>query len=139
MPRVSRYRSQPPQPRDLNIFDRLDGEVIKKEVLTALPPWFILELFSFPFVEGLTQIPGENKFLTWLMITIPLGFMGALLVGLSSEFIRICQEHYRNDANKRSLIWLGLVCSWLGLAGVGFPLSIVVAEIWMNFQKLGQT
>jgi hypothetical protein len=139
MARASRSRFQPPQPpRYLHLLDRMEGKLLKQETLTALPPWFVLELFSLPFVEGFTQIPGNNKLLTWLLITIPLGMMGAILVGLSSEFIRICQEHYRNTANKRSLICLGLVGSWLGLAGVGFPLSIVVVELWMNYAALGQ-
>lgn len=138
MARTSRSRFQAPQPRSLNILDRIDGNVLKKEILMAIPPWVVLELFSFPFVHGFSQIPGSNKYLTWLMITIPLGLMGAFLVGLSSEFIRICQEHFRSSPNKRSLIGLGLVASWLGLAGIGFPMSIVVVELWMNFQALGQ-
>jgi hypothetical protein len=129
-------QSRASQPRRLNLFDRFDIAYAKKDALWALQAWLVLELGSIPFSLNFALLPAENKILNWLAISIPVGLFGCLLVGMSSEYIRICQDHYRQSANKRSLIWLGLMGSWFGLAGVGFPLSIVAVELWLNFSAL---
>jgi hypothetical protein len=123
------------QPRPIELFDRFELSHAKTDALWALQAWLVVEVGSLPFAANFAMLPEEHKFLTWLAISIPVGLVGCFLVGLSSEFIRICEAHYRQSSNKRSLIWLGLVGSWLGLAGVGFPLSILAVELWVNFTQ----
>jgi hypothetical protein len=127
-----------PQPRQLQLFDRFELPHAKKDALWALQAWLVIEAGSLPFASNFAMLTAENKLLTWLAISIPIGLLGCCLVGLSSEYIRVCQDHYRRSPNKRSLVWLGLLGSWLGLAGVGFPLSIVAVEVWLNFHTLNR-
>lgn len=124
-------------PRKLRLLERLKWKLMKKDLSIALKTWVVFEVGSLFLVPSFNLLPEEHKMLTWLAITIPLGLMGSFLVGLSSEFIRVCEDHYRESMNKRSLVFLGLAGGWLGLAGVGFPLSILVVELWNNFNKLG--
>ncbi len=76
-----------------------------------------------------------NKYLNWLFISVPVGLVGSVLVGISSELLVKSQEKLRSHANRQLFNRLAQLTSWVGLAGVGFPLSIVGLELWHRFNS----
>lgn len=119
-----------PRPKRRSFFANFDFELVRKDWLTALSVWICLEILSFVLLPRFQLIQAPNKSLTWFFTSVPLGLMGALLIGLSSEFIQQCQDNLVSRSNKWLLTWIGQVAGWLGLAGVLFPLLVVVLEIW---------
>jgi len=111
-------------------FEAIDLNLARKDFFSALGVWFVLEVFSFLLLPGFRLIPIENQQSTWLAMSVPLGFIGAALIGICSQLIFICQE-YLHGGNKKLWLWLGQLGGWLGLAGIGFPLAIVGLEIWL--------
>jgi hypothetical protein len=118
-------------PKEKTLFERFDFDLAKQDAITALKIWIVLELGSFILVPQFQLLDDKNRVAVWLGISIPLGLIGSLLVGFSSEFIHICQE-YMQQKNKKFWVWMGQFGGWLGLAGVGFPLSMVAVELWYN-------
>ncbi|HEY9847366.1 MAG TPA: hypothetical protein V6D03_14370 [Candidatus Caenarcaniphilales bacterium] len=111
----------------------IDLEVAQKDFFSALTVWLILEVFSFALLPGFSLIETQNKQSAWFFVSVPLGIVGAILVGVSSQLVYFSQERLQGR-NKKSLMWLGLFGGWLGLAGIGFPLAIAGLEIWWAVQ-----
>lgn len=109
--------------------------VIPKDFFSAFLVWLLLEVFSFILLPSFQLIGPEHKFRTWIMISVPLGVIGALLVGFSSQFIFLCHERMHNRDLKWVLIWLGQIGGWLGLIGVAFPLIVMCIELWIAFTQ----
>ena len=82
-------------------------------------------------LPNFTLISGDNKTLTWILISAPLGILGAFLIGLCSSWLQHCQLRiHKTHANKSLLVAIGNIGSWIGLAGIGFPLVMIGLELW---------
>ncbi|HEY9751103.1 MAG TPA: hypothetical protein V6C63_20635 [Allocoleopsis sp.] len=126
----SRLVDRPParnrQPLSFNL-----ENITQRDFSTALGLWVFLEvlaLFLFP-AFGLIK-PGD-RWQGWIATSIPLGLIGAFLVGASSQYINVTVDR-ADRTNKPLLILLGQAVGWLGLAGVLFPLLIVGIEFFTN-------
>ncbi len=109
----------------------IDSFLTQQDILSALLVWVILEGFSFILLPNFTLISGDNKTLTWILISAPLGILGAIMIGLCSSWLQYCHERlHKTNPQKKLLVALGNVGSWIGLAGIGFPLIIVGLEFW---------
>lgn len=123
---------EPNRPRHSPHSEASELALVKKDTLHALSIWVVLEFFSFVLLPSF-QLVNDNKYLNWLLISVPLGLAGSALVGISSEFLNQCQEKLRFHHNRRLISWIAQAGSWVGLAGVGFPLVIAGVELWYGF------
>lgn len=121
-----------PRRKRRSLLANFDFALVRKDWLTALGVWICLEVLSFVLLPRFQLIEAPDKSVIWFLTSVPLGLMGSLLIGLSSEFIQRCQDDLVSQHNKRLLIGMGQVASWLGLAGVLFPLFIVALEMWVK-------
>lgn len=112
-------------------FEEIDLESVQKDFFSALLSWIVLSIFCFVLLPKFSLIKAGNKQLAWFIASIPPGVTGAILVGVCSEFIRLCQEHY-HGRNRKPLIWLGTLVGWLGLAGTIYPLVIIGLQFWLQ-------
>lgn len=121
------------QPSHKSAYKKINLDLAFKDAISFFGVWIVLEIFSFAVLPGFKLIPSalpEDEQLNWFYLSLPLGLAGIVLTGLSSELIRYCQENVYGF-NQKLLVWLGQALGWLGLAGVGFPLSIVGLELWL--------
>ncbi len=103
-------------------------ELAKKDFLIALGIWLSLEFVSFVVFPGLKLIDPGDRASVWFYTSIPLGLGGAFLLGASSRFIAV--THEKTPKNQRFFrIALSQVAGWIGLAGVAFPLAMVIVEL----------
>lgn len=121
-------------PKRNSLFEKFDRDLFLKDMSIALQTWFVLEIGSFLLLPNFRLISDQNRWMTWIGISVPLGLLGAILIGISSECIRVFEEHF-NSKQKGSWVFFAQLGGWLGLAGVGFPLSIVILEIWLAFTQ----
>ncbi|QUY40939.1 hypothetical protein HRE53_02870 [Acaryochloris sp. 'Moss Beach'] len=110
----------------------IDSFLTQQDILSALVVWIILEGFSFILLPNFTLISGENKTLTWVLITTPLGIAGSIIIGICSSCLQYCHVRlHKADPKKKLLVAFANMGSWLGLAGIGFPLIVVGLEFWL--------
>jgi hypothetical protein len=115
-------------------FSELDLFLTQQDTLTALIIWIVLEALSLIMLPNFQLIPGENKQLTWILISGPSGVLGAILIGFSSSVLQYCHDRLpRRSAHKKTYIGLAQLGSWLGLAGISFPLVMAAVEFWVLF------
>lgn len=126
----SRLADRPPtrnkQPLSLHL-----ENITQKDFSTALGLWLFLEVLALVLFPAFGLIKPGDRLQGWIATSIPLGLIGAFLVGASSQYINVTVD--RGDrTNKPLLILLGQAVGWLGLAGVLFPLLIVAIEFFAN-------
>ncbi len=113
-------------------FEDLDLFLTQQDTLSALIVWVVLEAFSFVLLPSFQLISGDQKGLTWFAISGALGVAGSVLIGVSSGLIKYYHEKLpKRGTNKQFLIGCAQFMSWVGLVGVGFPLVIVILELWI--------
>lgn len=83
----------------------IDSFLTQQDILSALVVWVILEGFSFILLPNFTLITGENKTLTWVLISAPLGIIGSIIIGLCSSWLQYCHVRLHKTDPKKSL-WL---------------------------------
>jgi len=106
-------------------------DITQRDFFVALGLWAFLEVLGLFLFPALGLIKPGDRWQGWLATSIPLGLVGAFLVGASSQYINVTVD--RGDrTNKPLLILLGQAVGWLGLAGVVFPLLIVAIEFFTN-------
>ena len=111
-------------------FEDIDLFLTQQDTLSALIVWVLLEGLSLILLPNFQLVPGEQKRLVWILLSGSLGVTGAVLIGISSGVIQYCHDKLpRRGTNKQSLINLAQVMSWIGLAGVGFPIIVVALEL----------
>jgi hypothetical protein len=105
--------------------------VTQKDFLVALGIWAFLEILGLVLFPALGLIKPGDRLQGWIATSIPVGLIGAFLVGASSQYINVTVDR-ADRTNKSLLILLGQAVGWLGLAGVLFPLLIVAIEFFTN-------
>jgi hypothetical protein len=114
-----------------------DRILARKDAQSALIVWLFLEGLSLFIVPESQLIPGEHKLSFWLSLSIPLGLVGAVLIGVSSWLLKYVQEQIdRQHPNKRAMLFSSQAIGWLGLIGVGFP-SIMVGLTLLSYISNG--
>jgi hypothetical protein len=102
----------------------------QQDTLSALMVWILLEGLSCLVVPTAQLIPGDDKWVSWILISAPLGIIGALLIGTSSSLVEWVQEKFdKRTTNKKLWVLLSQMLGWIGLAGVGLPLILVGLEL----------
>jgi hypothetical protein len=105
------------------------AELGRKDFLTGLTLWVVLEFFSFVILPALGAIAPGERLKIWFSLSIPLGLGGAFLLGASSRFVAITNERAASS-NKLLLSILGQFGGWIGLAGILFPFVMVTTEFF---------
>lgn len=103
-------------------------ELTKKDFLTCLGMWIVIELVCFLLFPALkfVQAPGD-LLRTWFITSIPLGLGGAFLSAASSRFLAIANDGERRS-DRGSKILIGQIMGLLGILGIGFPLFVIGFE-----------
>jgi uncharacterized membrane protein YciS (DUF1049 family) len=110
-----------------------DLQLARKDAVSALIVWLFLEGLSLMILPNFQMIQGSNRLSTWLSITIPAGLIGAVLMGISSWWVKWTQEKIdRQDSNKQLYVTLSQAVGWLGLIGIGLPIIVVGVELYLS-------
>jgi uncharacterized membrane protein YciS (DUF1049 family) len=117
-----------------------DLQSARKDAFSALIVWIFLEGLSLmvqaTFQDSFQLIQGSNKLSTWLSITIPSGILGAVLIGISSWWVKWTQEKIdRQVSNKQLYVTLSQSIGWLGLVGIGLPIIMVGLELCLAMMR----
>lgn len=113
-----------------------DLRLARKDAFSALIVWFFLEGLSLMLLPTFQMVQGANRLSIWLSLTIPSGTIGAVLIGVSSWWVKWTQEKIdRQDSNKQLYVTLAQAIGWLGLVGIGFPMIVVGVELWLSLMR----
>ncbi len=130
-----RRRQQPA----LNSESQQVAQMARKDAANALVVWAVLEGLSLLILPTFRIIQGDQRLPIWLSITIPLGIIGAVLIGVSSWAVKQVQETIdRQAANKNLYVTVAQAIGWLGAIGVGFPLIVVGLELFNSMLRGGK-
>ncbi|MCU0552207.1 MAG: hypothetical protein MUC48_22985 [Leptolyngbya sp. Prado105] len=103
-------------------------ELQKKDLLTALGLWLVVEIVSFVLFPTVGLINPGARLRTWFLLSIPFGLGGAVLLSMSSRFVATAG----NRPQRRLSELLGQFGGWIGLAGILFPFVMVCIEFFTN-------
>lgn len=113
-----------------------DLQLARKDAVSALFVWFFLEGLSLIILPSFQMIQGSNRLSIWLSITIPAGILGAVLMGISSWWVKWTQEKIdRQNTNKQLYVTLSQAMGWLGLVGIGLPIIVVGVELYLALMR----
>ncbi|MBW4442260.1 MAG: hypothetical protein KME10_13685 [Plectolyngbya sp. WJT66-NPBG17] len=98
----------------------------KKDLLTALGLWLVVETVSFVLFPTLGLIDPGARLRTWFLLSVPFGLGGAALVSMSSRFLATAGDR----AGRRVSSLIGQFGGWFGLAGIMFPFFVVCVEFF---------
>jgi hypothetical protein len=133
---MARRRRQQPA---LTNESQQEAQMARKDAASALIVWVVLEFLSLLILPTFKLIQGDHRLPIWLSITIPLGIIGAVLIGISSWAVKQVQNKIdRQAANKNLYVTLAQAVGWLGVIGVGFPLIVVGLELWFSMLRGGK-
>lgn len=131
-------RRRRPQP-GLNSESQQVALMARKDAASAFVVWVVLEGLSLLILPTFKFIQGDQRIPLWLSITIPLGIVGAVLIGVSSWAVKQVQENIdRQASNKDLYVTLAQAIGWLGTLGVGFPLIVVGLELFNSMLRGGK-
>lgn len=109
----------------------------KRDFLTCLAIWLALEFVCFLLLPLLGVITFGDSIGQWLLPSIPIGIVGAIVFALSTQLFMLPLPSVRSSSKKaqiRLLRWsrvlLGGFAAWLGLSGVAFPVLIISARFF---------
>jgi hypothetical protein len=106
-------------------------ELGRKDFMTGLILWLVLEVLTFIFLPILGIIPFSDRLKGLFLVSLPLGVGGAFLLGASSRFVAVTNERIASQS-KILLSFLGQFGGGIGMAGVIFPLLIAAGEFFAN-------
>jgi Kef-type K+ transport system membrane component KefB len=96
-----------------------DIRLAKQDAWNALVIWIVLEVLSLFVLPNSPFIEGKHKLSIWLSLSLPLGMIGACLIGLSSWLMKHVQEQVdRSHPNKRLMLFGSQAVGWVGLVVV---------------------
>jgi hypothetical protein len=111
----------------------------EKDFLVALGLWLVLEGVGFFLAPRFGLIDPGERLMHWFFVSMPVGIVGAILIGASSQAVDAF-NHRKTGTQKLMLIFLGQVAGGVGLAGVMFPLVMVLLEFLVKtFTELMRT
>jgi hypothetical protein len=105
-------------------------ELQKKDLLTALGLWLVVEGVSFILFPTLGLINPGARLRTWFLLSVPFGLGGAALLSMSSKFV--ATAGFRPQRRLSELI--GQFGGWIGLAGILFPFIVVCIEFFTTLK-----
>ncbi len=106
------------------------NDLQKKDLLTALGLWLVVEVVSFVLFPTLGLINPGARLRTWFLLSVPFGLGGAALLSLSSRFVASAGER---SSRKLSAL-LGQFGGWIALAGIMFPFFVVCLEFFSTLK-----
>ena len=109
------------------------NDLQKKDLLTGLGLWLVVEVVSFVLFPTLGLIDPGTRLRTWFLLSVPFGLGGVTLVSLSSRLLATASEHYvkqRLRVGKKISALIGQFAGWLGLAGIMFPFLVMCVEFF---------
>jgi Kef-type K+ transport system membrane component KefB len=113
-----------------------DVRLAQQDAWNAFAVWIVLEILSLFILPTSPLIQGPNKLSIWLSFSIPLGAVGACLIGWSSWLMKYVQEQVdRSHPNKRLMLFASQAVGWAGLIGVGLPSILVGLTLWSYMIK----
>jgi Kef-type K+ transport system membrane component KefB len=115
-----------------------DVRLAKQDAWNALVIWIVLEALSLFVLYNYDShlIGGTHKLTVWLSLSLPLGAVGACLIGLSSWLMKHVQEQVdRSHPNKRLMLFASQAVGWVGLMGIGLPSILVGLTLWSFVTK----
>ncbi len=135
---MARHRPTYPSPGSANFSKREDRLLARKDSLNAFIIWFFLEGLNF-LLNLLVPNPlmaERSKLIAWLVLSVPMGLVGSVLVGASSLLLKNIQEQVdRAHPNKRAMLISAQAVGWAGLVGISLPILMVGATLWSYLLK----
>lgn len=127
MPRPRARLEEPPRQYQVPsfTFENITGRDFRR----ALMLWIALEILSFVVFPVTGMIRPGPRLSTWFWTSVPVGLVGALLVGFSSQYL-VVTNNRPLTSNKPMLMLLGQAVGWLGMGGVLFPFLITSIEFF---------
>ena len=117
-------------------FEEVDLFLAQRDTFTAWIVWSLLEGLSLFVFPSFRLLSGDDKLLTWLLFTVPLGLVGAVLVGASSSLLQYANQHLQSRTlAKRLALEMGQLTGLIGLAGIGFPMIYIIIEFWLMMSQ----
>jgi len=101
-------------------------ELQKKDLLTALGLWLVVEAVSFVLFPTIGLINPGARLRTWFLLSVPFGLGGAALLSMSSRFVATAGER----GQRKMASFIGQFGGWIGLAGIMFPFLVVCIEFF---------
>lgn len=121
-------RKQPPRGQRQRIRQALrEASVAEKDWFKSLGIWVVLEVLCFGLAPYWRLIEPGDRWQHWFLLSIPAGIVGAILIAFSSQSV----EHLNNQRttlSKLPLLFLGQIMGGVGLAGILFPLMMLLLE-----------
>lgn len=111
------------------------NQLVRKDLLTCLGAWLALEVVCFGLLPAIGLARSQFNPEPWLIVSLPLGIGGAFLLASSTQ---ITETMRRTDRLQQIVMKLSsLLLSWVGLIGIGFPILITTAIIFVEiFSRL---
>lgn len=109
-------------------------ELQKKDLLTALGLWLVIEGVSFILFPAIGLINPGARLRAWFLLSVPLGLAGAALISASSRLL--ADRTARSPKRMKPVLSLiGQFGGWFGLAGIMFPFFMVCVEFFSNLKQ----
>lgn len=102
-------------------------ELLRKDLMSSLGLWFLVEFISFLVLPALMGIDFGDRLKNWFSLSIPLGIGGAIFLSMSSRFMAVNNERNSGSSKQLSGI-LGQAIGILGFLGILFPFLMVTGE-----------
>lgn len=119
------------------------NELVRRDLLTCLGTWLALEVVCFGLLPAIGLARSQFNTEPWLIASLPLGIGGAFLLASGTQITervieRATERRRTNDRLQRIMMKLSsLLLSWAGLIGIGFPILITTALIFLEiFSRL---
>lgn len=110
-----------------NLLDK-DG-LQRRDLVTSLVLWLVVQFVAFVMFPLLQLIAVDGGVMqNWFLTSLPVGLGGILLMVASSRLLVFNQEHEHQLKTLTSI--LAGLAGWLALAGILYPLIVVLFEFF---------